>query len=162
MRTVDYALEGKAVPATLRGSVIKIKVAESVQDGVASGVFKSEQALVEKANDGVVIAVQGGLRTKAGKDGMTVAKLQEWADAYCYDVRAEGSGVAREVKPETRVARAAAVSGNKMFERALTDETFLQRGIKNGYIDQAEFDTWKAAREEAAAAKATNVAQNKA
>jgi len=159
MRTIDYALEGKAVPAHLRGQVVKIKIGESVADGVGK-VWASEAACCEKANDGVVIAVQGGLRTKAGKEGATLAGLQKWADEYVYDVRAEGSGVGRAVKPETKVARASAVAGNKMFERALTDEQFLTRGIKNGYIDQAEFDAWKAARAEAAAAaRVTNTTQ---
>ena len=152
-RYVKYALQGKEVPSHLKGQIVNIKVAESVADGVASKVYASEQALVEKANDGVVIAVQGGLRIKSGKEGMTLAKLQEWADAYCYDVRTEGQGP-REVKPETKVNRAAAASANKSFERALTDEAFLAKGIKNGYIDEGDFLAWKAAREELAATTA--------
>ena len=59
MRTIEYELKGKEVPAALVGTKINIRVAESVADGTDKKIFASEAALLEKANDGVVIAVQG-------------------------------------------------------------------------------------------------------
>lgn len=146
MRTVAYALKGKEIPPHLVGTVINIRVAESDADIGEGKVFASADAMREKANDGVVIAVQGLLRNKAAntKTPATAESLQKFADGYTYDVRAEG--VARTVKPETKATRAAASTGNRIFERAASDEKFRTQMVKNGLIDLAEFEAWQAAK----------------
>lgn len=153
MRTLKYALKGKEVATALIGAVVAIRQAESVQDGVASGIFKDESALVEKANDGYTIALQGLLRNKAAgkkqEDGTlkipTVAELQAFADGYTYAVR--GEGTQREVKPETKAARAAKSTGNKLFEKCLSDEKERARMVRLGVLDEDEFNEWVAARQ---------------
>lgn len=155
MRTVDYKLTGKEVPVALQGTIIKIKVAENIADGVGK-VWASEAAACEKANDGVVIAVQGLLRTASGKKDATAESLQAKADGYVYDVRAEGSGP-RQPKPETIVNREAAATGVKNYERAIADPAWGQKAIKLGVFEQADLDRYVAAKD--VAAKAAEMAK---
>lgn len=156
MRTQNYTLQGGDVPAHLKGTVIRLKVAESVAE-MTQLCGGNEGLAVSKFNDGYAIALQGVLRRRSGKtkDGQpteTPETLQAFADGYTLAERAEGT--AREVKPETKANRVAADQSNKNFERALTDEQFRKQGIKFGFIDEDAFNAWKQARDEAAAAKA--------
>jgi len=151
MRTMNYALEGKGVPATLRGKVVRIRLAETPEDRLtlANG---DEANVTAKFNDGYVIAGQARLRPLAGKEGATLEGLQTFMDNFVYVVKVTGEGKAREVKPETKQNRIAAAAANKNFEKALVDEQFRTRGIKFGFIDEAEFNEWKTAREAVQAA----------
>lgn len=148
MRTMNYALEGKGVPSTLRGKVVRIRLAETPEDRLilAGG---DEANVTAKFNDGYVIADQARLRQLAAKEGATLESLQAFSDSYTYVVKATGTGTPREVKPETKQNRIAASSANKNFEKALTDKQFYDRGVKFGFIDEAEFAEWKTAREAA-------------
>ena len=154
MRTIPYALRGKEVPAHLAGTIINIRVAESTADVGDGKPFASSTAMLEKANGGYVIALQGLLRAKAGntKTPATAESLQAFANGYTYDVR--GEGAPRIVKPETKATRAAASMGNRIFERAMIDEKFRSQMIKNGQLDESEFAAWQDAKAEAAKAQA--------
>jgi hypothetical protein len=150
MRTLPYKLTGKEVPAALVGTIINIRVPENYKE--AESLTKNgESDVVAKFGDGYVIALQGKLRTRSGKkreDGSlveTAESLQKIGDEYVYAVQAEGAPKA--VKPETVGQRAAKNVGNKIFERALTDEKFRALMQKNDMLEG--FDDWRAAREAA-------------
>lgn len=155
MRKLAYKLQGGDVPAHLKGTVIYIKIAETVaeQTQLAGG---NEALGVAKFADGYAISAQGILRRRSGKvdkDGKhveTPETLQAFADGFVLAERAEGTP--RETKPETKVKNSAAAAGNAMFEKALGDEDFYKRGVKFGFIDETAFAEWKANREAAKAA----------
>lgn len=148
MRTLNYALAGKGVPSHLNGKVVRIRLAETPDERLALA-GGDEANVTAKFNDGYVIAAQARLRPLAGKENATLESLQKFADEYTYVVKVTGEGKAREVKPETKQNRIAASSANKNFEKALTDKQFYDRGVKFGFIDEAEFAEWKTAREAA-------------
>lgn len=154
MRTLNYALDGKGVPDTLKGKVVRIRLAETPDErlSLAAG---DEANVTAKFNDGYVIALQARLRPLAAKDGASLDSLQKFADEYTYQVKVTGEGKTREVKPETKANRTAAEQGNANFERALTDTQFRDRGIKFGFIDEAKFNAWMEARQASQAATAT-------
>lgn len=168
MRTISYELKGKEVPASLVGKTINIRVAEGDADIGEGKVFASADAMREKANDGVVIAVQGLLRNRAanalkGENGATISPedaltaLQKFADGYTYDVRKEGAAGPSKPKTPAGIAKSKASSaGNRLFEKCATDEAFLARMVKQGIVDQAEFDEWKSANAAAVAAAGQN------
>lgn len=146
MRTAEYVLTGKEVPQSLAGTVIRIRVPETLEDAKAL-TKNGESDVVAKFGDGYAIALQGQLRTRSGKtkDGALVEtpeSLQKLADEYVYAVLAKGAP--KSVKPETKAKRAAVSSGNKLFEKARADEKFRAQMIKNGIIDEAEFGDWLA------------------
>lgn len=154
MRTINYELQGKEVPAALVGKVVKLRVPETYKE--AEGMTKGGEAdVVAKFADGVVIAIQGALRTKSKKQDL--ATLQKFADEYVYTVRAEGTGVGG--KPKTAKGRAESIartSGNKLFDRlagevASGNSANLDRLVKQGFVDRAEFDAYTEARKEAEA-----------
>jgi len=151
MRTLNYALDGKGVPAHLKGKVVRIRLAETPEERLelAGG---DEANVTAKFNDGYVIAGQARLRPLAGKEGATLEGLQAFADKFVYVVKVTGDGKAREVKPETKQNRVAAEQANANFERALTDQQFRDRGIKFGFIDEAKYTAWVEARNAAQAA----------
>ena len=154
-RTLAYKLTGKEVPAALAGTTVNIKIAETYKE--AEALTKNGEAdVVAKFADGYVIALQSKLRTRASKkDKATGAllesaeSLQKIADEYVYSVQAEGAP--REVKPQTKAARASQNTGNKVFERCLTDEKFRNQMERAGMLEG--FDEWRAAREATQAAQ---------
>ena len=157
MRTVAYELRGKEVPSHLQGAIINIKIAETVADGITNKLYEDESALVEKANDGRVIAIQGLLRGKSGKEGATVESLQAFADGYCYSQRKEGTGTPRQRTAKTEVTEAAASVGNRMMDRALADAEYAKKAIRLGAFSEEELAAYgekKAKAEAEAAAKA--------
>lgn len=152
MRTTNWALKGKGVPSHLEGKVVRIRIADTPDERLtlAGG---DESNVTAKFNDGYVIAAQARGRRAAGKDGATLESVQAILDGYVYEVRPEGTGVARQAKPETQQARIAADQANANFERALQDTQFRDRGIKFGFIDEAKFNAWIEQRQAAQAAK---------
>lgn len=156
MRTLAYELQGKDVPAHLKGVVINIRQPENYKD--AETLTKNgEPDVAAKFGDGYAIGLQGALRTRSGKkneDGTFVndqASLQAFSDGYVYSVQAEGTP--RVVKPETKQARTEREAGNKLFEKAASDEKFRNMCIKNGVIEQAAFDEYLADKAALAATK---------
>lgn len=168
MRTIEYELKGKEVPASLQGRVIRIRTAESDADIGEGKVFASADAMREKANDGYVISVQGLLRNRAanalkGENGTTLtpdeaaAKLQTFADGYTYNVRQEGQGGPSKPKTPAGIAKSKASSaGNRLFEKCASDEAFLARMVKQGIVDADEFTEWQTARAAAVTAAGEN------
>lgn len=157
MRTQKYVLAGGDVPAHLKGTVIQIRVPETIaeQTQLAGG---NEALGVAKFADGYVIVAQGKLRRasaavdKDGKHTATPEALQKIADELTLVERAEGTP--RQTKPETKARNAAADNAEKNFIRALTDAKFLKQGVQFGFIDEDAFNVWKSNREAAEAAKA--------
>lgn len=161
MRSVNYELQGKEVPAALVGVVVPIAIGETYKE-CESLTEKGESDVCAKFNDGRVIAIQGGLRTKAAKalkdaggdKAKASAALAEWAKTYKYTVRAEGTGVA---KPKTAAGRArstAQQAGNKLFDRlagevAQGNSQNLDRLVKQGFVDRDEFNAYVTAKQEA-------------
>jgi hypothetical protein len=160
MRHVEYELQGKDVPTELRGKVLKLRVPETLAEGEAM-CRDGQEGVLAKFADGRIITVQGILRNrsaKALKDAngdvdKALATLQGIEDAHQYAIQREGSGPSKPKTAQGRQTKAAASSGNRLFEKCLADETFLARMVKQQIVDQAEFDDWKAARAEAEAAK---------
>jgi hypothetical protein len=157
MRTVGYALKGKDVPQHLVGTVINLQLGENYREAEQL-TEKGETDVVEKFNDGRVIAIQGLLRTKAsGKkvDGKvvfpTAAELQKIADDYRYTVREEGEGP-KASKPQTIAKNSAADAGTKLFERCLANPKFLKQMLDAGVVEQEKYDTWLANRQPQATA----------
>lgn len=148
MRTIVYELQGKDVPEALRGAKINIAVGENYRE-CETLTEKGESDVCAKFNDGRVIALQGALRTKSKKSNL--AELQSFADGYKYTERVEGEGGPSAPKTARGVAtQKAAASGNRLFEKCATDETFLQRMVKQQIVDLDEFNAWKQARDLAA------------
>ena len=144
MRTIEYALQGKEVPASMRGQIVKIKAPESVAEA-ASLCENGETGVVDKFTDAYVIACQGRLRTAAGKKDATLESVRAVASGFKIKPRAEGTGERKEVKPETVAKRAAASSGNKLFTRirdAKDRAAELARFVKLNVVDEAEFTEW--------------------
>jgi hypothetical protein len=168
MRTINYELQGNDVPESLRGKTIRLQVPETYRE--AESLTKAgESDVVAKFADGDVIRRQGRLRGKSkkalkdanGDAEKAIGALQAWNDGAdsVYTVRAEGDGTPSAPKTaKGRQTKAAASSGNRLFERCLADETFLSRMVKQNVVDQAEYDEWKAARAEAVAAEKTPAA----
>lgn len=146
MKKRPYKLEGKDVPASLRGQVVNITIPETLADAKVIA-DDDDDNIVAGFTDSAVIRLQGQLRTASKKKSL--AELQALCDGFRYTQR--GEGTPREVKPKTVQTRTAASAGNKMFEYCLTNEKELERLVRIGLVDRAEFDAWKAAREVAAA-----------
>lgn len=151
MRTQKWALQGKEVAAALRGAVVTIRLADNYADAETLTV-NGQSDVTAKFNDGYVIAAQAKGRRLAGKEGMTVEKLQAELDGYLYAVQAEGTGP-RQTKPETQARNAAADAMVPVFERAIAEPEWGARGLKLGFIDQVKFDAYKAAKVAIEAAK---------
>lgn len=157
MRTQNYKLAGGDVPAHLKGTVVRLRVAETIDD-MRTLCGGNEALGIAKFNDGYIIVGQGKLRRASAatdKDGKHIAtpeSLQKVADELTLVERAEGTP--RETKPETKARNAAADAMEKNFIRATTDAKFLKQGIQFGFIDEDAYNVWKANREAAEAAKA--------
>lgn len=116
--------------------------------------FESEAALVAAGEQQRDIAVRDDIRTILGKEDGTVEKAAKAAQELVIGAPRTSDGkVTKAKKPETIAKNAAASSGNKLFEKALVDEKFRASMIRNGVLDEAEFQTWQSAREAAAQPK---------
>lgn len=163
MRTVSWTIQGGRVHSSLKGQVITgIKVPETYAE--AETLVKNGQSdVVAKFADGRIIGLQGKLRTMAEKvkeDGSpkyTLADLQKAHDEYLYSVQAEGTP--KSIKPETKQNRQAASVGNRLFDRMASDDKFRAQMFKNGVADEAEFNEWLSARDEAAAKAAAEASE---
>ena len=153
MRTQEYILQGKEVPAKFRGTKVALRVpethAEAVQlcggdESAANGLF----------TDAWVIYMQGRLRRASGKEGATAESLAQAAATLTYQRAA--AGTPKTAKPKTVVKRQAENAGNKIFERMLADASYRQRAIENGFVEQETFDAWVAARKAAEAQPSGN------
>lgn len=142
-----YKLAGNDVPASLRGQVVNVRVAETI-DEATSMAGGDVTNVIAAFNDSQIIRLQGQLRSASKKKALP--ELQALADGFTYAQRGESQP--REVKPKTQQARQAESVGNKLFELCEKDPTQLARMVKLGVVDQTAFDTWKAARDAATAA----------
>lgn len=112
--------------------------------------FESEHALVAAGEQQRDIAVRDDIRTILGKPEGTLAEAAKAATELTIGAPRTGNGsVSKTAKPATRQKRAAADTGNKVFERCLTDEKFRNTMERAGMLDG--FEEWKAAREAAQA-----------
>lgn len=154
MRTQEYILQGKEVPAKLRGTKVQIRVPDSHAEAIslcggnesfANGLF----------TDAWVIYAQGRLRRASAKDGATVESLQKVSTDLTYTRSAPGTP--KTAKPATKVKSSAASAGNRIFERELKEPGYIKRGIENGFFEDglvAEFQAWREAKVAAATAAA--------
>lgn len=163
-RTID--LDSKAYGA-LQGEKITVREPENmadclalVQNGEADVVARFRESIV-RAQNNLARTAAGSILKKEGDKAKALKSLQEKIDGYKYAERAEGTGEAKPKGPKTAKGKqntVAASSGNKLFTKCAEDATFLARMMKQGIVDQAEFDAWMTARTaaeaEAAAAKA--------
>ncbi len=151
MKTRTYQLKGKDVPSALQGASITFRVPETQAELVS--LCKTEADALELAGSAYDVWLQGRLRAKAGVKDATAAGLNEFAASAQYARRGEGTGSGGS-KPKTAKGIAtskAAGAGNRLFEKCASDADFLGRMIRQGIVDQAEFDAWTAARKEVAA-----------
>lgn len=152
-------LESKEYGA-LQGRTINVRVPETLADcivltekGEADVVARASESLVRAQNNIARTAAAGILKKETDPDKAHAA-LQAKITEYKYTERGEGTGAPKGPKTaKGRQTTAAASSGNRLFEKCSADETFLARMVKQGIVDQAEFDTWKAAKAEAEAPK---------
>lgn len=158
MRTQEYILQGKEVPAKFAGQKVQIRVPETWQECVALSNGQ-ESSAVGLYTDAYVIYAQGKLRRKAAAVGKAndpngLATLQTYAGTIVHERTA--TGTPKTAKPKTVQKNVAANIGNRMFERMLADSAYATRAIDGGFADQAEFDAWKSARQAAKAAPVAN------
>ena len=153
MRTQPYALKGKDVPEQFAGQTINIRLPESSDE--CQSLFADAEARDESAHNDYVVWLQGRLRAMSGaknEDGTlkySLSELQAFADKATKARRVPGTGSTKEVKPETKQARAAKGAGNKLFEKCRADAAFLARMVKLGAVEQADYDEWLAAQPQA-------------
>lgn len=169
MLTREIKLESKEF-GPLVGSTLKVRVPENMADCLTL-VKSGESDVVARFAEGIVRAQNNGARSRAAsvlkkhtKDGKVdtaaaLTDLQSGIDGYKYGERAEGTGAPAAPKtPKGRQTKAAASSGNRLFEKCEKDDALLARMIKQGIVVEEEYNEWKAARTEAAAAPATTEA----
>jgi len=106
--------------------------------------FDSEKALVAAGEQQRDIAVREDIRGTLGKPEGTLEAASKVANELTIGAPRSGGGVAKVVKPETAAARGAKSTGNRLFEKCRGDEKFLARMVKDGIVDQGEYDAWLA------------------
>lgn len=157
MKTRNYELQGKDVPANLRGAVLTFPVAETSAD--IAKLCQSEPDAIELAQSAYDVWLQGRVRALAarkpgeGQAAPSVESLNAFISGARYARRTEGTGGGSKPKTPAGIAKQkAASSGNRLFERCAADETFRDRMVKQGIVDLAEFQEWTAARAQVASA----------
>lgn len=161
MITRTITLDSKNYGA-LQGKTITVREPENMADclslvekGESDVIARFAESIVRYQNNLARTATPGILKKETDPAKALVA-LQAKIDGAKYTERAEGSGAGAAKGPKTpkgRQDKAAASSGNRLFEKCLADETFLARMEKQGIVDRGEFDAWVAARTEANAPK---------
>jgi hypothetical protein len=116
----------------------------TVQEAIDNGHFENEAALVSAAYE------QRHIRSNRA-----VRKVLSTAEGTVQAAIAAGNAVKigaptnratpATAKPATIKKNVAASSGNRLFEKCKQDEAFLARMVKQGIVDQGEFDQWLAA-----------------
>lgn len=158
MKTRTYELQGKEVPAALRGATLTFPVAETQQE--LNALCQSEADALELGQSAYDVWLQGRLRAQAarkvadGQPPVSVESLNTFIRGAKYARRTEGAGGGGS-KPKTAAGIAkqkAASSGNRLFERCAADETFRDRMVKQGIVDLPEFTEWQTARASIASA----------
>lgn len=150
MRTQEYILQGKDVPAKFRGQKVQLRIAETLDE-----TSKLSENPVGLFNDAYVIYQQGVMRRKSAKPEATAESLV--SDALSIMHVRTTPGTPKTAKPATKAKNTAAGIGNRIFERELTEPGYIAKGISAGVFEQStldEFKAWRAARIEAAEAKA--------
>lgn len=167
MITREITLESKEYGA-LQGRKITVRVPETLDDcraltvnGDSDVVARFEESIVRAQNNLARTAAAGILKKETDADKAHAA-LQAKINDYRYAERGEGTSAPKGPKTaKGKQDKAAATSGNRLFEKCLADETFLGRMIKQGIVDQGEFDAWKAAKAEAETAAAAAKTETK-
>lgn len=150
MRTQEYILQGKDVPAKFRGTKVNLRIAETSED-----MARLSENPTGLFNDAYVIYQQGVMRRLSAKEDATTESLAKAAGEIVH--RKTTPGTPKTAKPQTKVKAAAAGTGNRIFERELAEPGYIDRGIAAGVFDaqtKAEFAEWRQNRIAAAEAKA--------
>ena len=146
MKTRDYELQGKEVPQSLRGSKLQFPVAETLDEAVALAAGTADATeLLQSAYD---VWLQGRVRAQSGKEGATVESLNTFIRGAKYTKRQAGVGGGGS-KPKTPrgIAQSKAASvGERFMQRCAEDETYRNRMIQQGILDEAEFTAWQTAK----------------
>lgn len=117
--------------------------------------FENEAALVAASEQQRDIAVREDIRAILGKDDGTIDAAAKAANELTIGAPRSSDGrVSKKAKPETIAKRAAASSGNKMFQKALENDQFYRQMVKAGVLDEVEFATWREAQSQVAPASA--------
>jgi hypothetical protein len=151
MRTQEYILQGKDVPAKFRGAKVQLRIAETLDE-----TSKLSENPVGLFNDAYVIYQQGVMRRLSAKEDATAEGLVSAAGQIMH--RKTTPGTPKTAKPATKAKNTAAGIGNRIFERELAEPGYIAKGIAAGVFEQSDadnFKAWRAARIEAAEAKAT-------
>lgn len=153
MRTQEYILQGKDVPAKFRGTKVNLRVAETLDE-----TSRLSENPVGLFNDAYVIYQQGVMRRLSAKEDATAESLATAAAAIMH--RKTTPGTPKTAKPATKAKNTAAGIGNRIFERELAEPGYITKGINAGVFENStldEFKAWRQSRIEAAeAAKAAS------
>lgn len=160
MRTHEWKIAGADIAPHLIGQVIKFSLPENYREAETK-TKNGESDVVAKFNDGYVIAAQNKVREMGRKKNKDtgqwvhndVSALQKAVDEYVYTVKAEGTGVAREVKPETKVQRTQRAAGDAFLQKCHADEKFRNQMIRVGALTQEAYDEYVAGLAEVEASK---------
>lgn len=146
MREHIYTVQkGDSVRPEFVGTKVTLTQNDTVAEALAAGHFESERAIMDAANAQRNIAANRVVRKALSKKDATVDEAVKLANAV--KVGAARVGVTpATAKPATVQKNAAAKSGNRLFEKCAADEGFLARMIKQGVVEQSEFDDWNKAR----------------
>lgn len=107
--------------------------------------FENEVALVAAGEQQRDIAARADIRSVLGAaDGTLEIAAKTATELTIGAPRAPGAGVGKVLKPQTIANRTAQGVGNKLFDKCYADEAFLNRMIKNGAFERAEYDAWLA------------------
>lgn len=151
--------KGNEVPTQFHGKEVQLQRATTIAECLSSGHYENEEAIVAAAESQWLIGARAAIRTELGrtpKDGEAAPTLES-ASAKGNAVKLGAPREAKEQKPRTPQAesrKAAADSGNKLFQKMAADETVRNRMFK--LLDnEAEFTAWQAAQAKVAAAAQT-------
>lgn len=116
----------------------------TVTEAIENGHFENEAALVSAAYEQRHIRSNRAVRKVLSQEGKTVAEAVAAGNAVKVGAPT-ARGTPATAKPATIKKNVAASSGNRLFEKCKSDEAFLARMVKQGIVDQGEFDQWLAA-----------------
>lgn len=151
--------KGNEVPTQFHGKEVQLSRATTIAECLSSGHYENEEAIVAAAESQWLIGARAAIRTELGrtpKDGEAAPTLES-ASAKGNAVKLGAPREAKEQKPRTPQAesrKAAADSGNKLFQKMAADENVRNRMFK--LLDnEAEFTAWQTAQAKVAAAAQT-------